>query len=62
MLTKLYGLLWLLVGIAMAFSFLTGTMNTLAIVVYGFILFALLFGGLISVLPEWVTHSPLGKR
>lgn len=62
MLVKLYGLLWLITAVSMTVLFMTGTMNLLALIVFGFILFALLYGGIISVLPEWVTHSPSGKK
>lgn len=62
MLTKLYALLWLAVGAAMGTLFLAGAMNTMALVVFGFILFALLFGGLISVLPFWATHQTSNKH
>lgn len=62
MLTKLYGMLWLAVAVSMAVLFLAGAMNTLALIIFGFIIFALLYGGLISVLPFWATHQVSNKH
>lgn len=57
MLTKVYGLLWLVTGVLMLALFLTGNLGTTGLVVFGFIIFGLLYMGLISVLPFWATHN-----
>lgn len=57
MLTKIYGLMWLLTAVAMGVFFITGNLGSTAIIVFGFIIFGLLYMGLISVLPFWATHD-----
>jgi hypothetical protein len=57
MLTRIYGLMWLLTALAMGIFFITGNLGATALVVFGFIIFGLLYMGLISVLPFWATHD-----
>lgn len=56
MLEKLYILLWFILASAIAISYAGGLLSEKAAVVFGFILFGLIFMGMISVLPFWATH------
>jgi hypothetical protein len=62
MLTKVYGLLWLATAVFMMAAYLTGNLGTNSVIVFGFIIFGLLYMGLISVLPFWATHNTSTKH
>lgn len=56
MLVKIYAYTWI-VGLAAAGLFyLTGNFTPIVEVVFGFLTFAAIFMGMISVLPFWATH------
>ncbi|NNE97905.1 MAG: hypothetical protein HKN25_02665 [Pyrinomonadaceae bacterium] len=57
MIERLYIALWGIYLIAIALFLATGMLNALTGVVFGFILFGLVFMGMISVLPHWATHQ-----
>ena len=61
MLTKIYLGTWALSMLAAVVVFATGQMSEMAIVVFGFLSFGLVFMGLISVLPSSV-HEWTGKH
>lgn len=63
MLTKIYALIWLAVAFAAGVFFLTGNFTMVTAVVFGFILFGLVFMGMMSVLPATVAHpAPARER
>lgn len=51
MILKIYGLIWAIGILAMGITYLTGFINLLAIVVFGFLTFSAIYMGIISVLP-----------
>jgi hypothetical protein len=54
MVTKIYGLVWLLmIGLA-GLLYFTGIFNDLIMAVFGFALSTHIFAGLVLVLPWWV--------
>ena len=61
MLTKIYFALWGVLAVAAAVIFLTGNMTRLALVVFGFISFGLVFMGMMGVLPIVVT-APVKEK
>jgi uncharacterized protein (DUF58 family) len=62
MLVKLYTAAWALTILATVVLFATGNMGNWAVTVLGFIYFALLFGGIISVIPSTVFHGEPHKH
>jgi hypothetical protein len=56
MLTKVYTSIWLVVAFAAGVIFLTGNFTALSAVVFGFIIFGLVFMGMMSVLPASIAH------
>jgi hypothetical protein len=56
MVEKVYFALWGILLITAGIFYLTGAMDVLTAVVFGFIFFGLTFMGLIGVLPHYVTH------
>ena len=56
MLTKIYMALWFTVVFAAGLVFLTGNLNMPTTVVFGFIIFGLVFMGMMSVLPASMAH------
>ena len=57
MLTKIYAGTWIVSLAAFLLLFATGNMTMLAIVVFGFIAFGLVFMGMMGVLPATVVHA-----
>ncbi|HKP68620.1 MAG TPA: hypothetical protein VJV05_05010 [Pyrinomonadaceae bacterium] len=57
MLTKIYAVAWGMTLAAALLIFAAGSMTMLAIVVFGFIAFGLVFMGMIGVLPSTVVHT-----
>jgi len=55
--TKAYFALWVLLGVVAGIVFLTGNMTMMAVVVFGFISFGMVFMGMMGVLPFAVTHN-----
>ena len=56
MLIRIYAMIWLAVGFATAVLFLTGNFTALTAVAFGFLVFGLVFMGMISVLPALMAH------
>jgi hypothetical protein len=56
MITKIYGLIWLLGLLAVGLTYLTGNLNPTMVILYGFLSFGAIFMGMIAVLPLTVTH------
>lgn len=54
MVTKIYGLIWLLVVGGAGLVYFTGNLNELMFTVLGFVFSTLAFAGLVAVLPWWV--------
>lgn len=61
MLTRLYIALWVIFAAAAAVTYLTGNMNDVVLVAFGFVAFGMIFMGMISVLPTSV-HDSLGQH
>lgn len=58
MVLKIYGLVWLLGLLAVGITYLTGNLNPVMVVLFGFLSFGAIFMGMIAVLPLTVTqHS-----
>lgn len=57
MLAKLYWLTWLAMAVIAALFFVTGNMTAMALVVFGFFAFGLVFMGMMNVLPTVVGHQ-----
>ena len=57
MLTKIYAGAWVTTFAAAFLLFLAGNMTMLAIVVFGFIAFGLVFMGMMGVLPAAIVHA-----
>lgn len=56
MLTKIYLYTWLAITAAFAAVLVTGNLTPLAIVVFGFIAFGMVFTGMMCVLPVDIAH------
>lgn len=54
MLIIIYALVWILVATAAGILFVTGNFNEMTMTVFGFLISALFFTGLVAVLPWWV--------
>jgi hypothetical protein len=54
MVTRIYSLFWLLLVASAALLYLTGNFSELTLAVFAFLFSALLFSGLVAVLPWWV--------
>jgi hypothetical protein len=61
MLTKIYAMIWVVVALIAAAFFLTGNFTPVVGVVFGFILFGMIFLGILSVLPSTVGHNAPAK-
>lgn len=59
---KIYGMLWLVVSIVMAALFVTGNLTLTVGLVFGFMIFGLVFMGMMGVLPAGVAHPPKRER
>ena len=62
MLVKLYEILWGVIALAAVIFFLTGNFTELVGVVFGFLCFGMVFMGMISVLPDSMSHHPPAKH
>lgn len=62
MVVKIYGLIWLLGLLAVGITYLTGNLNPVMIVLFGFLSFGAIFMGMIGVLPVTVTHHSEPKH
>lgn len=56
MVVKIYGLVWVVGLLAVGITYLTGNLNPVMIVLFGFLSFGAIFMGMIGVLPITVTH------
>lgn len=56
MIVKIYGMLWAILAIVAGLTFVTGNMTEIAGVAFGFVVFGLIFMGMISVLPFTISH------
>lgn len=55
---KFYQMTWLVLIIAVAAFFFTGNLTPVVGVVFGFVIFGLVFMGMMSVLPASIAHPP----
>lgn len=62
MILKIYGLIWALGILAVGVTYLTGYFNMFAIIFFGFLSFAALYLGIISVLPLAFEPHPRAKH
>ena len=62
MLLKIYGLIWVLGLLAVGVFYLSGNLNPLIQIVFGFLTFGAIFMGMIAVLPFAVTHRSPTKH
>lgn len=62
MVVKIYGLVWLLGLLAVGITYLTGNLNPIMIVLFGFLSFGAIFMGMIGVLPLISTHQKPTKH
>lgn len=62
MVVKIYGLVWLLGFLAVGLTYLTGNLNPIMIVLFGFLSFGAIFMGMIAVLPLISTHQKPTKH
>ena len=53
---KIYGMLWAMVAIIALLLLITGNFTLTTLVVLGFVVFGMIFMGMISVLPSTVAH------
>lgn len=56
MVTKIYKTVWSIVAIVALILFLSGNFTSLAAVAFGFVIFGLVFAGMMIVLPHEVSH------
>ena len=59
---KIYGLIWIVGLLAAGALYLTGNLNPVMTVVFGFLTFGAVFMGMISVLPSTVVHHGPEKK
>lgn len=57
MLVKIYGITWAFIAAVAALIFLTGSFTPAIGVVFGFVLFGMVFMGMMNVLPSTVGHN-----
>ncbi|HEY0658658.1 MAG TPA: hypothetical protein VGD05_09300 [Pyrinomonadaceae bacterium] len=62
MILKIYGLIWALGAIAAGSLYLTGNLNPVLQIVFGFLSFGTVFMGLLAVLPATEFHGPAEKH
>lgn len=62
MLVKLYALLWIIGILAAGIFYFTDNFTPLVAIIFGFLSFAAIYGGLISVLPVSETHQSSAKH
>ncbi len=62
MIVKIYAVIWFLGFLAVGFTYFTGNLNSVMIVLFGFLSFGAIFMGMMNVLPEVAVHSPANKR
>jgi len=58
---KIYGMIWLAVALLMLVLFVTGTLTLTLIVAFGFVIFGLVFMGMMGVLPASIAHPAAPK-
>lgn len=51
---RIYGLIWLFVLAATGVSYLTGSINTMTLPIFGFVFSTLAVGGFVAALPVWL--------
>ncbi|MDH3494829.1 MAG: hypothetical protein OEM82_14840 [Acidobacteriota bacterium] len=56
MLEKIYFSIWALFALVVAMFYFAGWFDYATVTVLGFIMFGLIFMGMIGVLPFWTTH------
>ena len=54
MVTKIYALVWVLIGAIASLFYFTGNFNEVILTVFGFVFSTLIFAGLVAVLPWWI--------
>jgi hypothetical protein len=56
MIVKIYAVVWVLGLMAAGICYLTGNLNPIVRIVFGFLTFGTIFMGMLSVLPSVLTH------
>ena len=59
MVERIYISFWGIYFIAVALVLAMGLLNGTALVAFGFVMFGLIFMGMIAVLPHWASHDNL---
>jgi hypothetical protein len=62
MLTKIYAALWIIIAFTAGLLYLTGYFSMPTAVVFGFIVFGMIFMGMMCVLPSTVGHPRLVRH
>lgn len=62
MITKVYGLIWVLGLLTVAVCYFTGNLTPVMTVVFGFLSFGAIFLGMMNVLPEVTVHRTADKH
>ena len=57
MFAKIYWYTWLIIVAVAGLLLVTGNMTNMAVVVFGFIAFGMIFAGMTNVLPWTLTHA-----
>jgi hypothetical protein len=53
---RFYKIAWLVFLATVALTYISGNLSTVAVVFFGFVVFAMIFMGMMSVLPTSITH------
>lgn len=53
---KIYEMLWLAIALVMAIMYVTGNLTLTVAVVFGFVIFGMVFMGMMGVLPASISH------
>lgn len=62
MIVKIYALVWFLGLLAVGITYLTGNLNSVMIILFGFLSFGAVFMGMIGVLPLVSAHHAPTKN
>jgi hypothetical protein len=53
---KIYGMLWAIIAVIAVLLLVTGNFTQMTLMAFGFVVFGMIFMGMISVLPSTVVH------
>ena len=59
---KIYGMLWLAIALVMAILFVTGNLTLTVAITFGFVMFGMVFMGMMGVLPASISHPAPPKQ